>query len=266
MFLVIFLMLTVFSTLSVPRAEAGISLKAWLWMLPGNKLYVRRDAYIGYDKVQYGVTLSTRMIAVSNEVDSWDAIPAKSSWTVTAMISTGTLQSGTSTFAARYFTLSPVPRDLGVSFDLIYATNVVYANVTLSGIDSTGQFREEVVVSTNGSITYSNFAWNTCTVAVGPISFPASSTDIQEGKTTHGTNLPFNVGYGDKIGLSKEICQSTDVYKCSVRTNTTWADETTDFTISADYNTWTLSDVPDAADDYLIYFWGNLIPSYVPYR
>lgn len=179
--------------------------------------------------------------------DSWDNLPAKSSVCIVSVtISTNTLDGKTSAYAQGYVTQpANVPRNIGVMFDNGTDGDLA-CNITITGKDARGNTISEVIVATTNAMTYGNYAFSRVT----GFTIGAALT----GSVGSAETLRFNIGDSDKIGLLGDIRTSDDFYKAVVQTATTCVDETSSVTISATYDTWTHSDVPDAADDYWIFY------------
>lgn len=195
--------------------------------------------------------------------DEWTNLAAKSSQTyvsaVPIVVLASTLNSGTTLWASLALQ-NDVPRTVGVQWCVTFATNAFIAPITVTGYDARYQAISEVIVATCSVMTYGNYAFNKITsVLIG------QCTHYGLGGSDGGGNSPelgwdgtgkmgLFIGTGDKIGLLKDVDSSTDVKVALVNTGGVIADEVAALTINATYDTWTLTDVPDGADDYTLIY------------
>lgn len=173
--------------------------------------------------------------------DNWVNLPAKDTDSVKAVtLSTPTLASNAKKYTRGDFTLSwnsaAVPRDIACRFACEVDSVVFYGTTALEGVNSRGELVSEVVVTTMGAANLSNYAYYGLYGATLTITYGSQIQYVE-----------YDIGTGDKIGLKGDIDEASDIRVC---VNGLMEDDAV--TVDLTYDTWTHSDVPDAADDYAV--------------
>jgi hypothetical protein len=205
---------------------------------------------VSEDAASDTLTINTRLVAteIMAKCDSWDNILAKSTFSISGIagivITTATCVSDKYYIRPADITqVAGVPRNLMFNF----ATAGSTATAITEGLDARGN-----------RISQSHTICGRTLAVAGDYAFSliyGSTLTITKGIDA---SITLFIGDSDKIGLMGDIDATTDVYSVKTRTSTaTWADETSSVTVDATYDTWTHSDVPDAADDYLVFYRAN---------
>jgi len=193
------------------------------------------------------VTGAVSIPEVVAKCDTWDNLLAKSTCYFTGgsnlVITTATCVANKYYYNTGTITQpNQAPRNITIQFDGATGDGSgSYASFTIEGLDGRGNKITESGLANAGqfvsSYTFLTVYGTTFTITAGI-----------------DATLALSYGNGDYVGLLGDISATTKLYKAVVQTNTTKADETSSVTVSAAYDKWTHSDVPDGADDFYIFY------------
>lgn len=242
--LMVFLILSFLSDVGFAKMPK----KAWLWMLPGRppRAYLSNEVYLHSSYEYPGVNVSSPIVKLIARTDEHIDLIAKTTTTWLGdggiSVTTHTLLNVTSTFAETVHTqFGAAPRNLIATFDGGAMQSTGTCLVT--GLDARGNEITETLVVWDfvNADNYGVKAFSKITSSVWTLTVSTIGSD---------TSLFCQLGTGDVIGLRGDIGLTTHFYKGTVDV----VDETGSFTVNAIYDTWTHSDVPDASDDYILYY------------
>jgi len=234
--------------LSPEFSFAKSSKKKWLENLPGvpPRLYMGNEVYFHTSRTYPGVNMSSPVVKLIARTDEYIDLVAKGSTTITGIagiaVSTHTLLNVTSTWAQTVHTqIGTAPRNLIATFDA--AADASTGTCVVTGLDARGNEISETLVVWErvSTANYGVKAFSIITQTVWTLTLAPSETSA---------TLTCQLGTGDLMGLMGDVMLTTHFYKGTVDAT----DETSSFTINATYDTWTHSDIPDGADDYILFY------------
>ena len=179
--------------------------------------------------------------------ETWSAPAAANTDTIKAVgISSATLISVSTTWATGDFDARQItPRNfkvqVGSSTDGGAYNGAAVGTIVFTGTDSKGQAAVETVAissnSTAGNVAFASLSSIVCTM-----------TTLGDA----GCATPcINIGIADKLGLANDISATSSIYKVLAAGA---VEQSGTYTANATYDTIKFSDVPDASNDYEIWY------------